>query len=113
MAASPVGPVESVDHVVQRLDDNRGEQALDLVAEQRDQVGWPWTVGVFACTDDRAEGVGEHEQGDPNGPGGGSGEPGARRVPPALSPSGRVSSPPRHLEPATLTRVARGTYSVD
>jgi hypothetical protein len=65
MAASPVGPVESVDHVVQRLDDNRGEQSLDLVAGQRDQVGWPWTVGVFACTDDRAEGVGEHDQGDP------------------------------------------------
>jgi hypothetical protein len=41
MAASPVGPVQWVGRVAWRLDDECDEQALDLVAGQRDQVVRP------------------------------------------------------------------------
>jgi hypothetical protein len=44
-----------------RSDDERDEQALDLVAGQRDQsVGGRGLAGVFVGTDDGEEGVGEH-----------------------------------------------------
>lgn len=69
MAASPVGPAELVGCVMDWLDDECDEQALDLVAGQRHQVGRPGTVGVFVSTDDGEEGVGEHGEGDPAGPG--------------------------------------------
>jgi hypothetical protein len=67
VAASPVGPAEAVGDVVQWLDDNRDEQAPDLVAGQRSQVGRSGMVGVFVCADDGEEGVGEHGRGDPAG----------------------------------------------
>ncbi len=70
MATSPVGPAEPVGCVVDRPDDERDEQALDLVARQWDQVGRSGTAGVFVGTNDDEEGVGEHGQGDPSGPGG-------------------------------------------
>jgi hypothetical protein len=65
MAASPVGPPEWVGRVVERLDDEGDEQALDLVAGQRDQVGLAGMAGVFVGTDHGEEGVGEHREGDP------------------------------------------------
>ncbi len=55
MAASPVGPAEPVSHVVERLDGDRDEQALDLVAGQRYQVSRPGTAGVFVGSDDGKE----------------------------------------------------------
>jgi hypothetical protein len=39
VATSPGGPVEPVGHVVHGLDDKHREQALDLVASERDQPG--------------------------------------------------------------------------
>jgi hypothetical protein len=38
VAAPPVGPGKLVGRVADRLDDERDEQALDLVARQRDQA---------------------------------------------------------------------------
>lgn len=68
MAASPVGPAESAGDVVQGLDDDRDEQALDLVAGQRDQRVRGGVAGVFVRADHGQEGVGEHCQGDPAAP---------------------------------------------
>ncbi|KOV77327.1 hypothetical protein ADL01_15930 [Streptomyces sp. NRRL WC-3618] len=70
MAASPVGPAESVDDIVDGLDDERDEQALDLVAGQRDQALRGGVTGVFIGADDGQKGVSEHREGDPAGPGG-------------------------------------------
>jgi len=50
MAASPVGPAESVGDVCEGLDDERDEQALDLVAGQWDQPVW---AGLRACSSAR------------------------------------------------------------
>lgn len=62
MAASPVGLAESMGDVVVGLDDERDEQALDLVAGQRDQPVWGGFAGVFVGADDGGEGVGEHRE---------------------------------------------------
>lgn len=69
VAASPVGPAEPVDGVVDGLDDERDEQSLDLVAGERYEGVECGVVGVFVRADDGHEGVGEHGQGDPAGPG--------------------------------------------
>ena len=69
MAASPVGPAEPVGRVVEGLDDEGDEQALDFVAGERYQGVRRGVVGVFVGADDGEEGVGEHGQGDPAGPG--------------------------------------------
>lgn len=69
VAASPVGPAEPVDSVVDGLDDERDEQSLDLVAGERyEGVGCGVAV-AFVRADDGQEGVREHGQGDPAGPG--------------------------------------------
>jgi F420-0:gamma-glutamyl ligase len=47
MAASPVRPAESVGDVVEGLDDDCDEQALDLVVGQRDQPVRSGVAGVF------------------------------------------------------------------
>lgn len=62
MAASPVGPAEPVGWVVDRLDDERDEQALDLVTGQWGQVGRPVTAGAFGGADEGEEGVGAGNQ---------------------------------------------------
>jgi hypothetical protein len=54
--------------MVDGSDDEGGEQALDLVAGERDQLTWPGVVGVFGGAHDGEEGVGEHGEGDPAGP---------------------------------------------
>ena len=69
VAASPVGPAEPVGCVVGRPNDECDEQALDLVAEQRDQPVRGGIAGVFVRADDSEEGMGEHGEGDPAGPG--------------------------------------------
>ncbi|AWW41827.1 hypothetical protein DN051_38630 [Streptomyces cadmiisoli] len=55
--------------IVDVLDDERNEQALDLVAGERYQSVGPGVAGVFVGTDDREEGMGEHREGDPAVPG--------------------------------------------
>lgn len=70
MAASPVGPAESVGDVVEGLDDECYEQVLNLVAGQWDQPVRSGVAGVFVGADDGEEGVGEHREGAPAGPGG-------------------------------------------
>ncbi|MBA9006294.1 hypothetical protein HNR21_005176 [Actinomadura cellulosilytica] len=45
------------------------KQVLDLIAGQRDETDGG-RAGVFGCADDDQEGVGEHGEGDPAGPGG-------------------------------------------
>lgn len=68
MEPPPVRPAEPVGHVVARLRGERDEQALDLVAGQRDQAVRGGAAGVFVGKDYREEGVGEHREGDPAGP---------------------------------------------
>jgi hypothetical protein len=58
MAASPVRPAESVGDVVEGLDNECDEQALDLVAGQRDQPVRSGVAGVFVGADDGEEGMG-------------------------------------------------------
>lgn len=70
VAASPSGPGEPVGCIVHGLDDLCREQSLDLVAGERDQPVRGGMAGVFVSTDDSEEGVSEHGQGDPAGPGG-------------------------------------------
>jgi len=41
-----------VGHVVEWRDDESDEESLDLVAGQRDQVGWGGIAGVFVGADD-------------------------------------------------------------
>jgi len=58
--------------VVDGLDNECDEQALDLVAGEWDQLTWPGVVGVFVGANDGEEGVGGGGQGDvvvPAGPG--------------------------------------------
>lgn len=69
MTAAPVGPAEPVRRVVDRPDDERGEQALDLVAGERDQFDRSGVPAVLVGSDDGQERVGEHSEGDPAGPG--------------------------------------------
>lgn len=66
---SPVGPAQPVCRVVDGPDNQRDEQALDLVAGERDQVVRAAVAGVFAGADDCEERVGELGEGDPAGPG--------------------------------------------
>jgi hypothetical protein len=47
----------SMARAVARPDDERGEQALDLVARERYQLVRPWVACVFVGTDDGEEGV--------------------------------------------------------
>ncbi len=56
--------------VVDGLDNECDEQALDLVAGEWDQLTWPGVVDVFVGANDGEEGVGEHGEGDPAAPGG-------------------------------------------
>ncbi|WP_431607810.1 ISAs1 family transposase [Streptomyces lunaelactis] len=53
-----------------KVQTNGDEQALDLVAGQRDQVVRCGLVCVFVGADDCEEGMGQHREGDPAGPGG-------------------------------------------
>ncbi|POG46002.1 hypothetical protein BV881_18350 [Streptomyces sp. ZL-24] len=55
--------------VVDGLDDDGDEQSLYFVAGQRDQVGGVGGPVVFVGPDDGEEGMGEHRQSDPAGPG--------------------------------------------
>lgn len=50
-------------------DNDTDEQALDLVAGQRDQVARRGAVCVFVGADHCEEGTGQHREGDPAGPG--------------------------------------------
>lgn len=70
VAAAPGGPAEPVGCIVHGPDDQRREQSLDLVAGERDQLVRGGMAGVFVGADDGEEGVSEHGQGDPAGPGG-------------------------------------------
>jgi hypothetical protein len=55
--------------IVDGVDSEGDEQALDLVAGERNEsIGCG--VGVPVCAYDGEEGVGEHGEGDPAGPGG-------------------------------------------
>jgi hypothetical protein len=45
------------------------EQALDFVAGERYEGVWCGVAGVLVGADDGEEGMGEHGQGDPAGPG--------------------------------------------
>ena len=56
-------------NVVDGLDDQGDEKALDLVAGERYEVVGCGAAGVLVCSDDGEEGVREHGQGDPAGPG--------------------------------------------
>lgn len=60
VAASPVGPGESVGRAVDGPDDERDEQALDLVAGEGYQFVRLRVTGMFVGEDDGKEGVGEH-----------------------------------------------------
>ena len=51
------------------LGEQGGEQVLDLVAGDRDQLGWWWPLGALGQGCDDQEGVGEHRQGGPAVPG--------------------------------------------
>ena len=51
------------------LDDQSDEQALDLVAGERYEAVRCRLAGVLVCSDDGEEGMGEHREGDPAGPG--------------------------------------------
>lgn len=60
-----MGPVEPVGRAVDGPDDERAEQALILVAGERDQSVRLPTAGEFVGAEDGEEGVGEHREGDP------------------------------------------------
>jgi hypothetical protein len=49
--------------------EQRGEQVLQLVAGQADQVGWWRVPGAVDSGQDHQEGVGKHDQGRPAVPG--------------------------------------------
>lgn len=68
VAASPVRPTEPVDCVVDGSDDEGDEQALDLVAGERNE-GNGCGAGALVCADDGEESVRERGEGDPAGPG--------------------------------------------
>lgn len=68
MATSPGGPAEPVGRIVHGPEDECREQALELVAGERDQPVRGGVAGVFIGADDGEEGVREHGQGDPAGP---------------------------------------------
>lgn len=69
MTAPPVGPTEPVGGIVDGSDNERDEQALDLVAGERNE-GIGCRASVLVCTYDGEGGVREHGEGDPAGPGG-------------------------------------------
>ncbi|OOV12078.1 hypothetical protein SM007_39505 [Streptomyces avermitilis] len=56
--------------IVDGTDDECDEQALDLVAGQRQQPIGCGPTGMFLDADGDEEGVGEHRKGGPAGPGG-------------------------------------------
>ncbi len=64
VAPPPGGPVQPVSCLVSGPDEERCEQALDLVAGERDQSVRGGVAGVFVGADDGKEGVSEHGQGD-------------------------------------------------
>jgi hypothetical protein len=69
MTSPPVGPAEPVGGGVHGADDEGDEQALNLVAGERDQLLRGGVPGVFVGADGSEEGVGEHGEGDSAGPG--------------------------------------------
>lgn len=103
MTASPVEPAEPVCSCAGGLGGECGEQVLDLVAGQWDQVIGGGCVSAFVGGGRGQEGVGEHGEGDP-----------AQRLtwcsssPARPLPDWKVSSTV-HLRPGTFTRVDSGT----
>jgi hypothetical protein len=69
MTPQPVGPAEPVVCLVNRPADQGDEESLDFVAGQRDEVVGAGAETVLVSADDGQEGVGEHGEGDPAGPG--------------------------------------------
>lgn len=70
------------------------------------RAGRPGTAGVFVGTDHRKEGVGEHREGDPAGPGRVAADLVLIKSRQPLPGLEGLST--RHLEPATLTSMASG-----
>jgi hypothetical protein len=107
VAASPDRPAKSVDRVKDGPVDERDEQSLDLVTSERYQLVGRGMTLVFVRAEDSEEGMREHGQGDPAGPGRVSADlvlvQAARPLP------DWKNSLTRHLDPATRTRVVSGT----
>ena len=69
LSASPHRPAQAVGGVSSGTGEQRGEQVLQLVAGQADQVGWWRVAGAAGGGQDHKEGVGEHGQRHPAVPG--------------------------------------------
>ena len=69
MASSPDRPAQPVGAITSGPRQQGREQALDLVAGDRDQPGWCRVAGALRQGRDDHEGVGEHGQGGPAVPG--------------------------------------------
>ncbi|MEU9382724.1 hypothetical protein AB0D38_17880 [Streptomyces sp. NPDC048279] len=63
MALSPDGPAEVIGGWAGG-GGQYGEQVLDLIAGQRNQLGWGRVVVAFVCGGCGQEGMGEHREGD-------------------------------------------------
>lgn len=107
MTTPPMGPAKPVASLVDGSGDESYEESLDFVARQRYQVVRPWPEAVLVGADDGQEGMGEHGEGDPAGPGRIAAELVLVQAGQALS--GLEVSSTLHLDPATRTRTARGT----
>ena len=68
-ASPPVGPAEPVPDVLDGPDDQRAEQAADLVACERDLAFGRWAAVVFGGGGHGEERAGQHGQSGPSVPG--------------------------------------------
>ena len=69
VGTKPQRPAQPVGEVTGGRSDQGGEQVLQLVAGQADQVGWRRVPGAAGGGQDHKEGVGEHGKGGPAVPG--------------------------------------------